>query len=180
MEINNVCYATLKFNEPWTLKNYLKVGGYKAWKKIISKYIVCNSDESEPGTCKDRDILRFNPHAVVEGIAIACYATGASVGYNYLRGEFLDEPYMRFENALKEAYDEGLLGKKIPYKTIMNKELKDSTVEGAILLKDNYKILTKYFDNNTLNKNDYPLLNALINTICFDKQIEIPWKIFES
>ena len=37
MEINNVCYATLKFNEPWTLKNYLKVGGYKAWKKIISK-----------------------------------------------------------------------------------------------------------------------------------------------
>lgn len=73
-----------------------------------------------------------------------------------------------------------LLGKKIPYKIIMNKELKDSTVEGAILLKDNYKILTKYFDNNTLNKNDYPLLNALINTICFDKQIEIPWKIFES
>ena len=40
------------------------------------KYIVCNSDESEPGTCKDRDILRFNPHSIVEGMAIACYATG--------------------------------------------------------------------------------------------------------
>src|SRR5207253_10654476 len=47
------------------------------------KYIRCNSDESEPGTCKDRDILRFNPHAVIEGMAIACYATGSTVGYNY-------------------------------------------------------------------------------------------------
>ena len=54
------------------------------------KYIVCNSDESEPGTCKDRDILRFNPHALVEGMAIAGYAIGATVGYNYMRGEFLD------------------------------------------------------------------------------------------
>jgi NADH-quinone oxidoreductase subunit F len=52
------------------------------------KYIVCNSDESEPGTCKDRDILRFNPHALVEGMAIAGYAIGATVGYNYMRGEF--------------------------------------------------------------------------------------------
>ena len=77
------------------------------------KYIVCNSDESEPGTCKDRDILRYNPHAVVEGMAIACYATGATVGYNYLRGEFMDEPFPRFENALREAYDAGLLGKNI-------------------------------------------------------------------
>jgi NADH-quinone oxidoreductase subunit F len=50
------------------------------------KYILCNSDESEPGTCKDRDILRFNPHAVIEGMAIACYATGSTVAYNYLRG----------------------------------------------------------------------------------------------
>ena len=63
------------------------------------KYLVCNSDESEPGTCKDRDILRFNPHAVVEGMAIAAYAIGATVGYNYLRGEFLDEPFRRFEGA---------------------------------------------------------------------------------
>lgn len=77
------------------------------------KYIVCNSDESEPGTCKDRDILRFNPHALVEGMAIAGYAIGATVGYNYMRGEFLDEPSDRFEQAVKEAYEKGWLGKKI-------------------------------------------------------------------
>lgn len=154
MEINTVCYATLQYDEPWTLDNYLKTGGYEALKKIINgnmtqeqvinevkssnlrgrggagfptglkwsfmprtapgqKYMVCNSDESEPGTCKDRDILRFNPHSVIEGMTIACYAAGASVGYNYLRGEFMDEPYMRFENALKEAYDNNFLGKNI-------------------------------------------------------------------
>src|SRR6185369_1652182 len=67
------------------------------------KYIVCNSDEGEPGTCKDRDVLRFNPHALVEGMAIAGYCIGATVGYNYIRGEFW-EPYERFEAALKDAY----------------------------------------------------------------------------
>jgi NADH-quinone oxidoreductase subunit F len=76
------------------------------------KYIVCNSDEGEPGTFKDRDILRFNPHAVIEGMAIAGYAIGATVGYNYIRGEFW-EPYERFETALAEAYAAGLLGKNI-------------------------------------------------------------------
>ena len=152
--LNSVCYATLRFEQPWTLENYYQVGGYQAWKKILKdklpprdvtaeikasglrgrggagfptglkwsfmnpdapkpKYVVCNSDESEPGTCKDRDILRFNPHALVEGLAIACYAMGASVGYNYIRGEFMDEPYARFENALQEAYDAGYLGKDI-------------------------------------------------------------------
>jgi NADH-quinone oxidoreductase subunit F len=77
------------------------------------KYILCNSDESEPGTCKDRDILRFNPHSVIEGMAIACYATGSTVAYNYLRGEFHHEPFEHFEEALKEAYAAGLLGKNI-------------------------------------------------------------------
>ncbi len=77
------------------------------------KYIVCNSDESEPGTCKDRDILRFNPHALIEGMAIAGYAIGATVGYNYMRGEFHHEPYERFEAALKEARAAGLIGKDI-------------------------------------------------------------------
>jgi len=77
------------------------------------KYVVCNSDESEPGTCHDRDILRYNPHALIEGMAIGGYAMGASVGYNYIRGEFLGEPIPRFEAALKEAYDAGLLGKNI-------------------------------------------------------------------
>ena len=152
--INSVCYATLRYEQPWTLENYHRVEGYQAWKKILDekipprdvtgqikgsglrgrggagfptglkwsfmnpdapnpKYVVCNSDESEPGTCKDRDILRFNPHSLVEGMAIACYAMGASVGYNYIRGEFMDEPYRRFEDALKEAYDAGYLGKNI-------------------------------------------------------------------
>ena len=77
------------------------------------KYVVCNSDESEPGTCHDRDILRYNPHALVEGMAIACYAMGATVGYNYIRGEFMAEPVPRFEGALEEAYAAGLLGRDI-------------------------------------------------------------------
>jgi len=77
------------------------------------KYILCNSDESEPGTAKDRDILRFNPHSVVEGLMIACYCTGSTVAYNYLRGEFHHEPFEHFEAALKEAYAAGLLGKNI-------------------------------------------------------------------
>ena len=76
------------------------------------KYIVCNSDEGEPGTCKDRDILRFNPHQLVEGMAIAGYCIGATVGYNYIRGEFY-EPIARFEAAVQEAYAAGLLGKDI-------------------------------------------------------------------
>jgi NADH-quinone oxidoreductase subunit F len=154
-EKNLVCYATLQFDhEPWSLENYLKVGGYQAWQKVLNgerkregiieelkasglrgrggagfptglkqsfmpreapvqKYLVCNSDESEPGTCHDRDILRYNPHALIEGMAISGYAMGATVGYNYIRGEFIDEPVPRFEAALKEAYEAGWLGKNI-------------------------------------------------------------------
>jgi NADH-quinone oxidoreductase subunit F len=153
-KLNQVCYATLQFEEPWTLENYRRVGGYEAWSKIINekipsediieivkdsglrgrggagfptglkwsfmprdmdvqKYVVCNSDESEPGTCKDRDILRFNPHSLVEGLAIACYAMNTKVAYNYVRGEFMDEPYQRFEQALKEAYEQDYLGKNV-------------------------------------------------------------------
>lgn len=77
------------------------------------KYLICNSDESEPGTCHDRDVLRYNPHALVEGMAIAAYSMGATVAYNYIRGEFIDEPLPRFEAAVQEAYDAGLLGKNI-------------------------------------------------------------------
>ena len=76
------------------------------------KYIVCNSDEGEPGTCKDRDILRYNPHQLVEGMAIAGYCIGASKGYNYIRGEFW-EPYERFQSAIEEARAAGLLGTDI-------------------------------------------------------------------
>lgn len=151
---NEVCFATLQYDQPWSMESYLKSGGYQALKKILvegmsaedvieqvkasglrgrggagfptglkwsfmprnapgQKYIVCNSDESEPGTCKDRDILRFNPHALVEGMAICGYAIGATVGYNYMRGEFMDEPAIRFEAAVKEAYEAGYLGKNI-------------------------------------------------------------------
>jgi NADH-quinone oxidoreductase subunit F len=154
MQFNQVCFATMEFDQPWTYENYLKVGGYQAWRKIltekiapeqvieeikasglrgrggagfptglkwsfmprnapIQKYVVCNSDESEPGTCHDRDILRFNPHSVIEGMAIGGYCMGATVGYNYIRGEFLAEPIPRFEQALKAAYEAGLLGKNI-------------------------------------------------------------------
>ena len=74
------------------------------------KYLVCNSDEGEPGTFKDRDILRFNPHIVIEGMAIAAYAMGISVGYNYIHGEIF-EVYDRFEEALEEARAAGFLGK---------------------------------------------------------------------
>jgi len=150
---NEVCFQTLQFDQPHTLENYLKVGGYQAWRKILAektspeeviselkisalrgrggagfptglkwsfmprnapgqKYIVCNSDEGEPGTFKDRDILRYNPHALIEGMAIAGYTIGATMGYNYIRGEFW-EPFERFENALQEARDAGFLGKNI-------------------------------------------------------------------
>lgn len=78
----------------------------------VQKYVVCNSDEGEPGTCKDRDILRYNPHQLIEGMAIAGYVMGATVGYNYIRGEFW-RPFQRSEAALGEAYELGLLGKNI-------------------------------------------------------------------
>ena len=153
-KMNLVVFEPLKYERPWTMETYQKIGGYEVWKKIltektpreqiieqvkasglkgrggagfptgvkwsfmprtspIQKYAVCNSDESEPGTCHDRDILRFNPHSLIEGMAIGGYAMGASVGYNYIRGEFLGEPIPRFEAALKEAYAAGLLGQNI-------------------------------------------------------------------
>jgi NADH-quinone oxidoreductase subunit F len=76
------------------------------------KYLVCNSDEGEPGTCKDRDILMYNPHIVIEGMVIAAYAMGTSVGYNYIHGEIF-EVYDRFEAALHEARAAGYLGASI-------------------------------------------------------------------
>jgi NADH-quinone oxidoreductase subunit F len=79
----------------------------------VQKYIVCNSDEAEPGTFKDRDILRYNPHALIEGMAIAAYTIGADVGYNFMRGEFRGEPCERFDAALLEARAAGLIGRNI-------------------------------------------------------------------
>ncbi len=76
------------------------------------KYVVCNSDEGEPGTFKDRDLLRYNPHMVIEGMILGGYAMGASVGYNYIHGEIWDV-YERFEEALDEARAAGFLGPHI-------------------------------------------------------------------
>ncbi len=76
------------------------------------KYLACNSDEGEPGTFKDRDILRYNPHSVIEGMAIAAYAMGAARGYNYIHGEIFDI-YQRFEEALDEAREAKLIGQNI-------------------------------------------------------------------
>lgn len=155
VEQNLCCYETLQFSEePWSLDNYLKIGGYDAWQRVLNgelspedvnatvkasglrgrggagfptglkqsfmprdadlqKYLVCNSDESEPGTCHDREILRCNPHALIEGMALSAYSMGSTVGYNYIRGEFMHGPFERFEAALKEAYAAGWLGRNI-------------------------------------------------------------------
>ncbi|MEQ1601361.1 MAG: NADH-quinone oxidoreductase subunit NuoF [Methylophilaceae bacterium] len=76
------------------------------------KYVVCNTDEGEPGTFKDRDIIRYNPHQVIEGMAIAAYTLGARVGYNYIHGEIWED-YETFEKALHEAEAAGYLGENL-------------------------------------------------------------------
>ncbi len=76
------------------------------------KYLVCNSDEGEPGTCKDTQILYYNPHQVIEGILICAYAIGATVAYNYMRGEFFHH-WQHMEEACAEAIDAGYLGTNI-------------------------------------------------------------------
>jgi NADH-quinone oxidoreductase subunit F len=76
------------------------------------KYLVCNSDEGEPGTFKDRDIIRYNPHILIEGMIIAAYAMNIKVGYNYIHGEIWKD-YELFEEALEEARGAGYLGKNI-------------------------------------------------------------------
>ena len=75
-------------------------------------YVVCNTDEGEPGTFKDRDIMHSNPHALIEGMIIAGFAMGAVAGYNYVHGEIFED-YERFEVALDEARAAGFLGKNI-------------------------------------------------------------------
>src|SRR3989339_2031837 len=148
-----VIYTTMEFDQPWTLENYLKVGGYQALRKVLTekmtpdaiisevkqsvlrgrggagfptglkwsfmpknytgdKYIVCNTDEGEPGTCKDWDILRYNPHLLIEGMAIAAYTMGVKTGYNYVHGEIF-EAYERMEEACELARAAGYLGDNI-------------------------------------------------------------------
>lgn len=76
----------------------------------IPHYLVINADESEPGTCKDRDIMLHDPHKLIEGALLAGFAIGAKVGYIYIRGEYY-RPAEVLEAAIEEAYDKGLLGK---------------------------------------------------------------------
>lgn len=76
------------------------------------KYLVCNADEGEPGTCKDRDIIRYDPHLLIEGMAIAAYAVKAEQGYIYIRGEFFREAE-RLQSAIDEAYAAGILGDNV-------------------------------------------------------------------
>ena len=73
-------------------------------------YLVVNADESEPGTCKDRDIIRHDPHLLIEGCLIAGFAMGAHTGYIYIRGEYANEAKV-LQAAIAEAYDAGLLGR---------------------------------------------------------------------
>jgi len=151
--LNKMCFRNIHLEESWSLKQYLNIGGYSIWKKIlkgsikreaiineiklsglrgkggagfptglkwsffpkhklIQKYIVCNSDEGEPGTFKDKELLLKNPHQVIEGMAIAGFVLGATIGYNYIRGEFY-KPGKMIEKATKEAMDNGLLGKNL-------------------------------------------------------------------
>ncbi len=77
-----------------------------------TKYLVCNTDEGEPGTFKDRDIIRYNPHQLIEGMAIAAYTLGTRVGYNYIHGEIWED-YETFEQALAEARKAGFIGEKL-------------------------------------------------------------------
>jgi NADH-quinone oxidoreductase subunit F len=152
-QTHELILAGLDGDRTWRLADYVKRGGYGAWRRILAekispeviigelkasalrgrggagfptglkwsfmprsfpgdKYLCCNSDEGEPGTFKDRDILRYNPHTVIEGMLIAAYAMGATRGYNYIHGEIF-EVYQRFEDALEEARAEGLLGQNI-------------------------------------------------------------------
>lgn len=151
--LNQVCFRTLEFDQPWTLDNYKKVGGYAQLEAILrekrspqsiidelklaslrgrggagfptglklsflnrdapgQKYLLANCDESEPGTCKDREIMLNNPHQLIEGMLIAAYTIGASVGYHFLRGEF-HQPFERLEQAVAEAAAAGYLGENI-------------------------------------------------------------------
>ena len=149
-----IILTTMHFDQPWTLENYLKVGGYQALRKVLSekmapeaiiaevkasglrgrggagfptglkwsfmprnfegdKYLICNSDEGEPGTCKDRDILRYNPHQLIEGIAIGAYCMGVKTGYNYLHGEIF-EAYEMHGGGLRRGAQGGLSGQEHP------------------------------------------------------------------
>jgi NADH-quinone oxidoreductase subunit F len=81
-------------------------------KDVFPRYLCCNADESEPGTCKDRELMLKNPHMLIEGMILCSYACRVETGYIYLRGEFHDLNFI-MEKALEDAYAKGYLGKNI-------------------------------------------------------------------
>ena len=95
------------------------------------KYVLCNSDESEPGTSKDRDILRYNPHQLIEGLLIACYVMGSDTAYNLLRGEYW-EPFEACERALAEASAAGFVGEGV-FGTNMTVHIHNHRTGGAYI-----------------------------------------------
>ena len=86
--------------------------GFVSGTPAKKKYVICNGDESEPGTFKDRLILEGDPHSIIEAMSIAAYAVGANEGFIYIRGEYL-LAQERLKKAIKQAYDYGILGEKI-------------------------------------------------------------------
>jgi NADH-quinone oxidoreductase subunit F len=82
-------------------------------KNIKPVYVVVNADESEPGTFKDRELMKFNPHQVIEGTALCAFAVGAEKAYIYGRGEFLEDFRTKLQPAVDEAYERGFLGSSV-------------------------------------------------------------------
>ena len=137
------------------------------------KYLVCNADESEPGTCKDRDILRYNPHAVIEGMLIASYAIGANISYCYLRGEFMDEVYKNFKQALNEAYLNNFIGKNILGSEI-NIELHDLIGAGAYIVGEETAMLESIEGKKGFPryKPPFPAIKGLFNSPTIINNVE--------
>ena len=137
------------------------------------KYLVCNADESEPGTCKDRDILRYNPHAVIEGMLIASYAIGANISYCYLRGEFMDEVYENFKQALSEAYSNNFVGKNILGSEI-NIELHDLIGAGAYIVGEETAMLESIEGKKGFPryKPPFPAIKGLFNSPTIINNVE--------
>ena len=131
--------------------------------KAGQKYLVCNSDESEPGTSKDRFIMQKNPHQLIEGMAIAAYTMGATVAYNYMRGEFMQE-FHRCEQALEEAKAAGLVGKNI-MGTGIDFEPINIIGAGAYIVGEETAMLESIEGKRAMPRFKPPFLQTLVYTV---------------
>jgi len=109
-------------------------------KDVFPRYLACNADESEPGTCKDRELIMKNPHLLIEGMILCAYACRIETGYNYMRGEFW-EYEETMEKAMEEAYAKGYLGKNI-MGTGFNLEIHTHMGAGAYICGEESALLT--------------------------------------